>query len=142
MARTGRPPKPVEQHKKAGTYRPDRHGTRSALAVVAATEPALVDLDAAGVMDRILANGVSWLAETDTVALVMLREALQERTEVRDRALNGSTEARRELRELDKQIIGQLSALGFDPAARSRLGLAEVKTRSKLEELQARRSGR
>ena len=26
MPRTGRPPKPVEQHRKAGTFRADRHG--------------------------------------------------------------------------------------------------------------------
>jgi phage terminase small subunit len=39
------------------------------------------------------------------------------------------------LRDLDKQIIGLLSNLGFDPAARARLGLAEVKTKTKLEAL-------
>jgi phage terminase small subunit len=43
------------------------------------------------------------------------------------------------LRDLDKQIISQLSLLGFDPAARSRLGLAEVKAQSTLEKLRQNR---
>lgn len=140
MPRTGRPPKPVEQHKRTGTYRPDRHGSN--LAVVPAVEVALPELDPASVMDRILGDGTSWLAMTDSVALAMLREALEERREVRERAVLGSVEARRELRELDKQIIGQLSVLGFDPSARARLGLAEVKRVSTLDNLRSQQEKR
>lgn len=44
------------------------------------------------------------------------------------------------LREAEKQLQSWLSTLGFDPTARSRLGYAEVKTKSKLEELMERRS--
>lgn len=140
MPGRGRPPKPVEDHKRTGTFRPHRHGERGGLAAVPSTPPDLVELPAADVMGRILQDGVVWLASTDTVALALVREALEERADVRERALGGSSEARRELRELDKQIISQLSALGFDPAARSRLGLAEVKARSKLEDLRQRQS--
>jgi hypothetical protein len=50
-----------------------------------------------------------------------------------------STEARKQLRELNKEISDWLSVLGFDPSARARLGLAEVKAMSKLEDLRARR---
>jgi len=32
MARTGRPAKPIELHKRQGTYRPDRHGPKPMLA--------------------------------------------------------------------------------------------------------------
>ena len=142
----GRPSKPLEQKRRTGrTPTTDSGGrklpTRGALAVVPTTEPSLVELDAASVMTRILSDGVTWLANTDSVGLVMLREALEERTEVRERALGGSTEARKELRELDKQIISQLALLGFDPSARARLGLAEVAARSKLEELRRGRKG-
>jgi len=41
---------------------------------------------------------------------------------------------------LDKQIVSLLSNLGFDPAARARLGLAEVKTKSVLEQLREKRT--
>jgi hypothetical protein len=49
---------------------------------------------------------------------------------------------RRGLRELDRQIVSNLSLLGFSPADRSRLGVAEVKAASKLEELMLRKAKR
>jgi len=49
---------------------------------------------------------------------------------------------RRGLRELDRQIVSNLSLLGFTPSDRSRLGVAEVKAKSKLEELMERRASR
>ena len=39
------------------------------------------------------------------------------------------------LRDCEKQLDRELSALGFDPSSRSKLGLAEVKKRSILETL-------
>jgi hypothetical protein len=47
---------------------------------------------------------------------------------------------RRGLRELDRQIVSNLSLLGFTPSDRSRLGIAEVKAVSKLEELKLRKA--
>jgi hypothetical protein len=85
--------------------------------------------------------GRVWLAATDSTALALLRESLEERAVVRDLVMaTQSTDARKALRDLDKQIIGQLSLLGFDPAARSRLGLAEVKAASTLEKLRQSRA--
>jgi hypothetical protein len=46
------------------------------------------------------------------------------------------------LRELEKNITNSLSLLGFTPTDRSRLGVAEVKAKSKLEELRAKRDQR
>ena len=43
------------------------------------------------------------------------------------------------INETDRLIMSGLGLLGFSPADRARLGLAEVKRRSKLEELQAKR---
>lgn len=48
----------------------------------------------------------------------------------------------KELRLAQKQIHSIGSLLGFDPTSRSRLGLAEVKTQSKLEELAQRRAAK
>ena len=39
------------------------------------------------------------------------------------------------LAELEKQIASNLGMLGFTPTDRSRLGLAEIKAKSKLQEL-------
>jgi hypothetical protein len=44
------------------------------------------------------------------------------------------------LLETEKQIISSLSLLGFTPADRTRLGLVSAKTKSKLEELLARKA--
>ena len=49
---------------------------------------------------------------------------------------------RRGLRELDKLIVSNLSLLGFSPTDRMRLGVAEVKKQSKLEELLAKKAAR
>jgi hypothetical protein len=49
---------------------------------------------------------------------------------------------RRGLRELEKSIYSNLSLLGFTPTDRSRLGVAEVKKMSKLEELMTRKAHR
>jgi hypothetical protein len=55
---------------------------------------------------------------------------------------NGDWHDRKALRELEKNIVNNLSLLGFTPADRSRMGVAEVKARSKLEELRAKRDER
>lgn len=108
---------------------------------VAPAQPDIVELAPAETITEVFAAAKVWLAKTDTLALAILRETLEEREEVRERAVGGSSEARRELREIDKQIISQMSQLGFDPSARARLGLTEVRAKSKLEELRSKQSG-
>jgi hypothetical protein len=137
----GRPPRPLEEKRRTGNPGHRRLPAEGSLAPVPPVELSVFELDPKATMERVLEVGVVWLGQTDAVALAMLRESLAERTTVRERAMAGSSEARKELRELDKQIIGQLSTLGFDPAARARLGVAEVKRASALESLIAKRKG-
>ena len=138
MTGRGRPPKPVESHRKTGTYRKDRHGAN--LALVEAVDRSPYELTAADAFESVMSDGVGWLARTDAPALAMLRSMLEEREGLRDLAFQGSNESRKALRDLDKLIISLLSNLGFDPAARARLGLAEVKTKSVLEQLREKRT--
>jgi len=141
MARTGRPPSPIEAKKRRGTARPDRVPNLGNLAAVPAVDSTPADLDPAAAFEAILEDGKAWLASTDSVALAMAREALEERAALRHLVMQTqSTDARKALRDLDKQLIAQLSALGFDPAARSRLGLAEVKAQTTLEKLRKSRA--
>ena len=133
----GRKPKPVEAHKRTGTYRKDRHGSN--LALVEPVEQLPHEQTAYDAFSQVMADGVGWLARTDAPALALLRSQLEEREGLRDLAFQGSAEARKQLRELDKQITTLLSNLGFDPAARARLGLAEVKAKSVLEQLREKR---
>jgi hypothetical protein len=53
---------------------------------------------------------------------------------------NNRPDERKALRDLDRQLVANLSLLGFTPTDRSRLGVAEVKRQSKLEELRSRAS--
>lgn len=140
MAARGRPPKPVEQHKRTGTYNAAKHN-RGALVAVDPVDAKPHDMQPADIFADIMAVGAPWFAQTDGIRLAMLRESLEERARLLPVA-EASTEARKQLRELNREISEWLSQLGFDPAARTRLGLAEVKARSKFEELEAKRAKR
>jgi hypothetical protein len=138
MAPRGRPPKPVEQHRRTGTYNAAKHN-RGALVAVEAVELEPVFKPAANLFVEIVQAGSAWFAKSDSVQLAMLRESLEERERLLPVA-ESSTEARKQLRELNREIADWLTQLGFNPTARARLGLAEVKAASTLEKLQAKRS--
>jgi len=89
-------------------------------------------------MDRVLERGVHWIAASDAVAVALLREAVEDYAELRGMGAM----AAKDVREARKQVMDLLSRLGFDPTARSALGLAEVKAQSKLEGLLADRAAR
>lgn len=89
------------------------------------------------VFDRVIDEGVGWLKSTDEPTLALLRHLLIEADDLRSKVRIDHT-LRKDLRDVTKQIMLLLSALGFDPTSRSRLGIAEVKTRSRLQEIQER----
>lgn len=93
--------------------------------------------------DRIWGAARQWLSPMTDIELVLITaEQIDERVSLRRRAIMENDEkARRALRDLDKQIVSNLSLLGLTPTDRSRLGLAEVKAASKLEKLRAARNG-
>jgi hypothetical protein len=94
--------------------------------------------------DRIWGMGATWVSDrTDLELLTMTCEMVDERWNLRVKVMQSDDAAmRRGLRELDRQIVSNLSLLGFTPSDRSRLGVAEVKAKSKLEELMERRANR
>jgi len=140
MPRTGRPTVPNEVKARRGTARKDRTPNHGNLAVVDAAPVSPDDYDPADAFRSVLESGRVWLAASDSLALAMLRESLEERAELRSVVVaTQQPDARKALRDLDKQIIGQLSMLGFDPSSRARLGLAEVKAQSTLEKLRETR---
>jgi len=138
MAPRGRPPKPVEQHRRTGTFNAAKHN-RGALVAVDPVDLEPFQRQAADLFADIMQAGSAWFARTDGVQLAMLRESLEERERLLPVA-ESSTEARKQLRELNREIADWLTQLGFNPTARARLGLAEVKAASTLEKLQAKRS--
>ena len=91
--------------------------------------------------DRIWGMGATWVSDkTDIELLMMTCEMIDERWNLRVKVMqNDDPRMRRGLRELDRQIVSNLSLLGFTPSDRARLGVAEIKAKSKLEELMERR---
>lgn len=142
MARTGRPPKPVEAKRRAGN--PGKRPLPSAAEVVTLA-PAAPDatpptparpLMAAGTQlwDRAWRYGHRWLAETDVELLLMVCEQMDERTALRIRVIrNNDWRERAGLRALDNAIADGLAALGFTPEARTRLALGEVQVADAIQ---------
>jgi hypothetical protein len=95
--------------------------------------------------DEIYQVGGMWISpRSDTQLLQMVCELLDRREILREEFLADPTERKvnMSLLETEKLIQTSLSLLGFTPSDRSRLGLAEVKAKSKLEELMDRRANR
>lgn len=144
MARTGRPPTPIEVKQRRGTLRKDR--TPAALATAVEIEP-LSELPAGEIGDALEAAGArAWLTDIDGVLLLpLIEDAWSERKSLAARwvASDFSNEAiARRLKVVEENLTKWMSLAGLPPTDRARLGLTKVKAQSKLEELAARRAGR
>jgi hypothetical protein len=145
MAQRGRPPKPIEVKRRTGNpgKRPLPESGNLVLlpAVNNIPEPNRPLLQfGRELWDRVWTMGHTWISySTDIDLLLITCEQLDERVKLRTQVWNdGRPDERKALRQLEKQIVENLSLLGFTPTDRSRLGIAEVKKMSKLEELRAK----
>jgi len=143
----GRPTKPIEQKRLLGN--PGKRALpKDGLAIPMVSEipephrPLLKY--GQELWDKVWQTGATWISpNTDTELLLMTCEMIDERWNLRVKVMQtDDARLRRGLRELDRQIVANLSLLGFSPSDRSRLGVAEVKARSKLEELMAKKNER
>ncbi len=149
MAGRGRPPKPVEQKRLIGNpgkrELPDLNTVELLPAAEGMPEPPRpLGKPGRELWERVWSAGINWISpNTDLELLVMTCEMVDERWNLRAKVLQSDdSRQRRQLHDLTRMIIGNLSLLGFTPTDRSRLGLAEVKAKSKLEELMALRAER
>jgi P27 family predicted phage terminase small subunit len=95
--------------------------------------------------DNIFDAGEIWISiRTDTELVQMVCEQLDRRELIKDQIASDPTDPTwyRQANEIEKQITHSLSLLGFSPADRTRLGLVSAKTKSKLEELLAKKAKR
>lgn len=143
----GRPSKPIEQKRLTGN--PGKRALPSntiAIAMVTEKPEPHRPLLKYGqeLWDKVWGMGATWISgNTDSELLLMTCEMIDERWNLRVKVMQtDDARMRRGLRELDRQIISNLSLMGFSPADRSRLGVAEVKAMSKLEELMQRKAER
>lgn len=167
MARTGRPPKPLEVKRRNGN--PGKRALPAQSATIAlepVTEtpqvPAHLDDAGSDAWVRIWQSPArAWLSpQVDFIRIETICNLVDDITKYRAMvnemgpiivetitANNAQFDTKivanplvKMLRDAEKQLDKELSAIGFDPTARARLGLAEVRRQSKLEELMAKRS--
>ena len=142
------PPKPIEQKRLLGNpgkrAMPDSEST---VTLYTGRREPLFPLGEAGqkLWDSVFSEGELWVSPRTDVAWLQVVCELLDRREVlkqewmadpADRKVNMS------LLETEKLLQSGLGLLGFTPTDRSRLGVAEVKAKSKLEELMERRANR
>lgn len=150
MPTNGRPPKPLERKQKLGTLRADRLPPAGLTEIERLPEeegtpepPAQLKAKGRALWSGVFDNG-SWLWKgVDRHLVEHTAELMDEREELRvltDQQPD-NTRLRAALRQLDKQLVSNLSLLGFTPSDRSRLGLVQVKTRSKLQEIWEKKHG-
>jgi P27 family predicted phage terminase small subunit len=150
---------PNEVKRKRGTLRPDR--VPQPITTIAALPPAMpasldqppTHLGPAGTetWQRVVVHCRSWLAESDLGAVQLLAEAMDKRADLMARLQSEGwtlyTEkgyayahpAAGQLQAVTEEARKWMQSLGLTPADRSRLGVAEVKARSALQELAAKR---
>jgi len=145
LSHRGRPPKPLEVKRALGN--PGKRKLPKENEVVVLHQPVTTPepprpLGKFGLelWERIWSMGMSWVSPiSDIDLLMMVCEMVDERQALRVQVIRDNRpEERRALRSLDAQLMQGLSLLGFTTTDRSRLGIAEIKKRSKLEELRAK----
>ena len=142
------PAKPIEMKRKLGN--PGKRampGEGSLMQIEGGWREPLRPLGDAGMQlwSEVFEVGGLWISSrTDVQLLQMVCELLDRREILREEFLADPTERKvnMSLLETEKLIQTSLSLLGFTPSDRSKLGLAEVKAKSKLEELMERRANR
>jgi hypothetical protein len=141
------PRTPNELHRRRGTFRPDRHGSAPVVLLPASDgapePPRPLGPEGRRLWARVWEAGRSWLAPSDLDLVLLLCETMDERVVLRLHVLRAGDDFdwrdRVALRHLDEQVESLLSALALTPSDRSRLGVAEVRRASALDDLLARR---
>lgn len=146
--RNGPAPLPIEQHRRRGNpgkkALPSKDSTVAIpMAKTTPTPPRKLGKEGQALWDRAWTAGKTWLsADGDVDILLLLCEAMDERTELRKLVLTeGDWRQRSALRSLEKQVIDKLQLLGFTPSDRGRLGVAEVKPEDEMAKYRARVAG-
>jgi hypothetical protein len=143
------PPKPNEVKRKLGN--PGKRalpnqGKLIALPMAAEppTPPRPLGPEGLKLWNRIWQQGRTWISlNSDLEMVTLLCESMDERSQLRLLVLRGTGDWRDRvaLRSLDGQLQTMLSLLGMSPTDRTKLGVAEVQARSKIQDLLLKHDG-
>ena len=143
-------PTPIERKRRLGN--PGKRRLPRGLTVIEPASVSIISPTSGDDLVEALLGGpaAAWIAQPDRVGLVeLVRDAWDERAVLREHirlhgygngAYGGPHVVR--LDRVEANLTRWLSLLGLSPVDRSRLGVAEVKARSKLEALRDRRGAR
>ena len=95
--------------------------------------------------DSVFGAGELWVSNrTDVQLLQLVCEQLDRKVRIESYIAEKPDEWHmfKQLNDLERLIQSNLSLLGFTPADRTRLGLVSAKTKSKLEDLLARKAAK
>ena len=139
------PGKPAELKKKLGSKYANSSPEMTVQQLDAIPEP-LRRLEDSGMnfWRQVFQRGHTWLKETDLELLQVVCEQLDERDILRVFVLDNveAWHERSALRVLERDLADNLKELGFTPTSRQKLGIAEIKAASKLDELMQRKEQR
>lgn len=99
-------------------------------------------VDGRRLWDDVFGQGEIWVSgRTDSQLLQLVCEQIDRRALLLAALTDNPTDRsiHMSLNDVEKLISGNLSLLGFTPSDRSRLGVAEVKAYSKIDDLRAKR---
>lgn len=157
MTRPGPRPTPVEQQRARGVT-PKKRPAVQLVAVEqlppAPVAPSTLGPTAAAEWERLWHLCAAWLQPTDSALVARYCDMLEERQQIRDTLAadglqqpgsNGQPRPHALLARLgvlERSLVQHEDRLGLSPAERTRLGVAQVKASTVLDELQARRANR
>lgn len=142
MTQRGRPPVPIEVKRKTGNpgkrKLPDPMEVELLPQAESIPEPSRPLLKPGRrLWDDVWEAGIQWISPTtDLEILLMTCELVDERWNLRIKVMStDNMQMARRLDSLTNQITRNLSLLGFTPSDRTRLGVAEVRKASKIQEI-------
>jgi len=147
MTQRGRPPTPVEIKRKTGN--PGKRKLPDPMAIELLPQASEIPEPPRPLLkpgrrlwDEVWGAGIQWISPiTDMEILLMTCELVDERWNLRIKVMSsGDMGMARRLDSVSNQIVRNLSLLGFTPSDRTRLGVAEVKKASKIEEILRKRN--
>jgi hypothetical protein len=103
--------------------------------------PIELDLPGRGLWGRIWGEAITWVSPDSDMDTVLSACRLKDDLEVARHRYRATTDPAdgRMVAVFEKSLAEALSVLGFNPTARSRLGLAEVKKVDKIDQILSRR---
>lgn len=159
---TGRPPKPLEQHRALGnpshkSLPPAPMPGEGLPAISSIPTPPALNEPGLELWEQVWTAGRSWLSPlVDAPIITLLCQAQDEAEDIRAKVNSGEVERYyilpngsyvthpliTQLKDLRVQSTAWLASLGFSPSDRARLGIGEVRPADALDELQRRRQER